>query len=143
MLDKSELARLLPHRGAMCLLDAVARWDDASIDCRATSHRDPANPLRVAGRLPAVAAVEYAAQAMAAHGNLRAATGQDVAPGYLAAVRDARFHVASLDGIAADLEIQATCLAADAAGIVYRFAVKANGNPVAEGRATVVLITHR
>ena len=56
----------------MCLLDAVLDWDDARITCRATSHADPANPLRADGRLGAANGIEYAAQAMAVHGALLA-----------------------------------------------------------------------
>jgi len=140
-LDRAALERFLPHRGAMCLLDSVVSWDDGRIDCRASSHRASANPLRLDGRLPATAAIEYAAQAIAVHGGLRAAPGRDAAPGYLVAVRDARLHVATLDEIAADLVITATCEAADAAGLVYTFAVQAGGHPIAEGRATVALLT--
>ena len=58
----------LPHRGAMCLLDGVLEYDGRRIVCRASSHSDPANPLRVGDRLPAACGVEYGAQAMAAHG---------------------------------------------------------------------------
>lgn len=134
---RSELERLVPHRGAMCLLDAVEAHDAARVVCRAASHRSAANPLRVGGRLPALAAIEYAAQAMAAHGALRAATG--AAPGRLVAVRDVRLHVATLDDVAADLEIVATCDAADAGGLAYAFAVSAGGRALAEGRATVML----
>jgi len=139
-LDKDALERLLPHRGAMCLLDTVASWDEGRIDCRATSHRAPENPLRMDGRLPAVVAIEYAAQAMAVHGGLRARPDHAAAAGYLVAVRDAQLHVAILDDIATDLEISATCLAADATGLVYAFAVMAGDRPVANGRATVALL---
>lgn len=141
-LSRAELERLLPHRGAMCLLDSVAAWDDARIDCRATSHRSPGNPLRLNGRLPAVAAIEYAAQAMALHGGLRALPGRDPIPGYLAAARGVLLHVATLESIEADLEVSATCLASDASGLAYAFTVKAGAQPVAEGRATVVLRAH-
>ena len=71
-LDRAAIAARIPHHGTMCLLDAVDAWDSESIRCRATSHRDPANPLRDAGSLPATAAIEYAAQAMAVHGALLA-----------------------------------------------------------------------
>ena len=124
----------------MCLLDSVTSWDVDRIDCRASSHRSPANPLRLEDRLPAVVAIEYAAQAMAVHGGLRALPEQDAAPGYLVTVRDARLHVATLDDITTDLEISATCQAADATGLVYAFEVKADGRAVAEGRAMVALL---
>jgi predicted hotdog family 3-hydroxylacyl-ACP dehydratase len=139
-LDRDALERLLPHRGAMCLLDSVVAWDDSRIDCRASSHRNAANPLRLEGRLPAVVAIEYAAQAMAVHGGLRALPERDATPGYLVAVRDATLHAATLDELPADLEISATCRVADATGLVYAFAVKAGGRLVAEGRATVALL---
>ncbi len=138
-LDRNALERLVPHRGAMCLLDSVAQWDHARIECRATSHRDPENPLRLRGRLPAVVAIEYAAQAMAVHGGLRAPPDQGAAPGYLVAVRNAQLHAARLDDITADLEISATCLVADPTGLAYDFTVSAGGRLVAEGRATVAL----
>jgi predicted hotdog family 3-hydroxylacyl-ACP dehydratase len=121
----------------MCLLDAVESHDAARVVCRAASHRSAANPLRVGGRLPALAAIEYAAQAMAAHGALRAAAG--AAPGRLVAVRDVRLHVATLDDVAEDLEVVARCDAADAGGIAYAFVVSAGGRTLAEGRATVML----
>src|SRR5512134_3582513 len=134
---RAELERLVPHRGAMCLLDAVESHDATRVVCRAASHRSAANPLRVGDRLPALAAIEYAAQAMAAHGALRAAAG--AAPGRLVAVRDVRLHVATLDDVAQDLEVAATCDAADAGGIAYAFVVTAGGRTLAEGRATVML----
>jgi predicted hotdog family 3-hydroxylacyl-ACP dehydratase len=136
-LARGELERLLPHRGAMCLLDAVEAHDAAHVVCRAASHRSLANPLRIAGRLPALAAIEYAAQAMAAHGGLHGDRG--AAPGRLVAVRDVRLHAATLEDIADDLEIAATRVAADAAGLVYAFVVSAGGRTLAEGRATVML----
>ncbi|MCC6608694.1 MAG: 3-hydroxylacyl-ACP dehydratase [Burkholderiales bacterium] len=134
-----DLARLLPHRGAMCLLDAIDSASPESITCRASSHRAADHPLRVNGRLPALVAVEYAAQAMAAHGGLQAAPGAAVAPGLLVAVRDLQLHAETLDGLAEDLEIRATRIAAGPGGLVYAFTVSAGAHPIAEGRATVAL----
>jgi len=131
------LEALLPHRGAMCLLDAVATHGDDRIVCVATSHRSPDNPLRVGGRLPALAAIEYAAQAMAAHGSLTGAL--HAMPGRLVAVRDVRLHATTLDDVTGDLEVEATRIAADAGGVVYAFAVSAGSRTLAEGRATVML----
>lgn len=138
-LDRNAIARLVPHRGAMCLLDSVVQWDDARIECRATSHRDPDNPLRLGGRLPAVVAIEYAAQAMAVHGGLRAPPDRGAASGYLVAVRNAQLRAARLDDITADLEIAAACLVADPTALAYGFTVSAAGRLLAEGRATVAL----
>jgi len=70
MLTQAEWMPLLPHAGAMRLLDSVQRWDASSITCRASSHKHCENPLRFDGCLPAVTGLEYAAQAMGIHTGL-------------------------------------------------------------------------
>lgn len=69
LLDRAAIAALIPHDGAMCLLDGVLAWDRTSITCAASSHRAPGNPLAAGCRLDVVCGVEYAAQAMAVHGD--------------------------------------------------------------------------
>jgi len=139
-IDKSEIRRLIPHSGLMCLLDSVIEWDDQSIVCLSDTHRDPTNPLRRAGRLSAVHAFEYGAQAAAVHGGLRArAAGMKASPGYLAALRDARLHVVRLDDVAASLRICAICLFGNSANTVYECRVSADGSLLAEGRITIML----
>src|SRR6188768_1801301 len=97
-INKAEIRTLIPHSDLMCLLDEVVQWDDRSIACLSNTHRDPANPLRRQGRLSAVHAFEYGAQAAAVHGGLRARSVSAIAPpGYLAALRDAHLHVVFLD----------------------------------------------
>src|SRR5437667_8637797 len=119
-INKAEIRTLIPHSGMMCLLDEVTQWDDRSITCVTNTHRDPANPLRRNGRLSAVHAFEYGAQAIAVHGGLRARlAGETAPPGYLAALRDARLHVAQLDDITSPLEIYANRLFGDAVNSVY------------------------
>src|ERR687887_1352073 len=111
---KDEIRMLIPHSGLMCLLDQVTQWDDRSIVCISNTHRDTANPLRRQGRLSAVHAFEYGAQAAAVHGGLRArAAGITAAPGYVAAWRDAHLHVRHLDNITSSLEIRAIRLFGD------------------------------
>ena len=58
----------------MCLLDEVLSWDATRIRCRSNTHRTADNPLRAHGRLGAACGIEYAAQAMAVHGALVAAS---------------------------------------------------------------------
>ena len=48
------LAELLPHAGAMVLLDRVIAWDEAGALCAATAHLDSTNPLRRGRMLPAI-----------------------------------------------------------------------------------------
>lgn len=138
-LNKAEIRTLIPHSDLMCLLDDVMQWDDRSIVCMTNTHRDPANPLRRAGRLSAVHVFEYGAQAAAVHGGLRArSVGTTAAPGYLAALRDGRLQVTRLDHIHLPLRIHATRLFGDRANTVYEFLISAASLLIAEGRVTIV-----
>jgi len=138
-INKAEIHTLIPHSGLMCLLDEVTQWDDRSIVCTTNSHRDPANPLRREGRLSALHAFEYGAQAAAVHGGLRArSVGATAAPGYLAALRDGRLNIARLDHIHLSLRVCATRLFGDRANTVYEFVISAANVLVAEGRVIIV-----
>jgi predicted hotdog family 3-hydroxylacyl-ACP dehydratase len=139
-INKAVIRTLIPHSGSMCLLDSVTEWDDRSIFCISNTHRDPANPLRRNGQLSAVHAFEYAAQAAAVHGGLRArSVGVTAPPGYLAALRDARLHVMRLDDLASPLQIRAHCLFGEATNTVYECQVSAGDVLLAEGRITIML----
>src|SRR5437762_8171248 len=125
-INKAEIRTLIPHSDLMCLLDEVVQWDDRSIACVSNTHRDPTNPLRRGQRLSAVHAFEYGAQAAAVHGGLRAsATGKTAPPGFLAALRDSRLHVASLHDLTSPLEIRARRLFGDSANTVYECRISA------------------
>ncbi|NMG54444.1 hotdog family protein [Aromatoleum aromaticum] len=138
-LDRAAIAARIPHHGTMCLLDAVDAWDNESIRCRATSHREPVNPLRDPSGLPATAAIEYAAQAMAVHGALLAPAGEVPRAGYLASVRSVDITVAHLDGIAGELDVRAERLTGNDSQVLYRFTVCAAGTTLVSGRAAVIL----
>ena len=140
LIDKAEIRSLIPHAGTMCLLDAVAAWDEQSITCLTDTHRDPTNPLRREGRLSVLHAIEYGAQAAAIHGALCArAAGRTASPGYLVALRDACWSVAELDGIAALLEVVARPLLGDTGSWIYAIQISATGRLLAEARITIVL----
>src|SRR5947199_4129577 len=139
-ITKAEIRTLIPHSGLMCLLDEVRQWDDRSIVCITNTHRDPANPLRRDGRLSAVHAFEYAAQAVAVHGGLRArSAGATAPPGYLAALREARLHVMRLNDVASPLRICAHRLFGEGATVVYECRVSAGDALLADGRITIML----
>jgi predicted hotdog family 3-hydroxylacyl-ACP dehydratase len=139
-INNAEIRTLIPHSGLMCLLDRVNEWDDRSIVCISNSHRDPANPLRRDGRLSAVHAFEYAAQAAAVHGGLRArSAGATAPPGYLAALRDAHLHVMRLDNVALPRQICAYRLFGETANTVYECRVSAGDILLADGRITIML----
>jgi predicted hotdog family 3-hydroxylacyl-ACP dehydratase len=139
VLDRAWIAAHIPHQGSMCLLDAVDSWSDTAIACRASSHADPANPLRAEGRLGAANGIEYAAQAMAIHGALLAGQGQPPRQGYLTSVRSVALHVARLDDLPGELGVHAERLSGDADTILYQFSVSHDGRCLLEGRAAVML----
>jgi predicted hotdog family 3-hydroxylacyl-ACP dehydratase len=138
-LDHAWLIAHLPHQGSMCLLDRVEGWDAQHIRCSASSHRAPDNPLRAHGRLGAACGIEYAAQAMAAHGALLAAADSAPRAGYLASVRAVELKVARLDDIATDLRVEAVRESGDDNTILYGFSVYAGPDLLLGGRAIVVL----
>lgn len=148
----AELGPLIPHAGTMRLLHDVVSWDTESIECRAISHRDPANPLRLDGRLPAIAGLEYGAQAMAIHGALvatgavsgavtGAAAGAAAPPaiGLLVAAHEVVCSVERLDDVATDLTVRATRVIGSARQVVYEFTVAAPDRTLVSGRASVML----
>ena len=139
MPDKVHWQHLIPHRGAMCLLDAVAAWDETGIHARAGTHRDPGNPLRADGSLHAVNLCEYGAQAMAVHGGLLAQReGAAAAPGLLVSLREVKLRAIRIDDLPGDLEIRAEKIAAGADAMQYAFHIEHAGVVLAEGRAAVM-----
>lgn len=137
-LSREELAGLIPHQGAMCLLDRVLAYDAKTIVCASASHRSAENPLRRRGRLGALCGLEYAAQAVAVHGGLLAAeTEEEKAPGFLAGTRDLRLAVERLDDIESDLIVRAEQLVASVDSLLYAFAVSADDQILLEGRLSI------
>jgi predicted hotdog family 3-hydroxylacyl-ACP dehydratase len=138
-MTRAEIAGLIPHAGAMCLLDGVVEWNENRIRCVSRSHLDTANPLRAGGRLPAVCGIEYAAQAMAVHGGLAGGTRARPRTGYLASVRDMACRRERLDDLEGDLVIEAERVMGDEDRVIYEFRLSVGGAEVLSGRAAVVL----
>lgn len=138
-LDRTWLQVHLPHQGPMCLLDQIAAWDTGSIRCTASSHRDQDNPLRAHGRLGAACGIEYAAQAMAAHGALLAVPGAAPRVGYLASTRGVELQISRLDDIATDLIVEAERISGDHNTFLYGFRISAGEQLLLSGRIVVVL----
>ena len=137
--SKAGIAALIPHTGAMCLLDAVLEWDQTKIRCCSRSHNDPDNPLRSGGSLTALCAIEYAAQAMAVHGGLAGNAASRPKAGYLASLRDVKCSRWRLADLTDELIVDAEQIMGDETRVVYRFIVKVGDVEVVSGRATVVL----
>jgi predicted hotdog family 3-hydroxylacyl-ACP dehydratase len=140
MLAKTDWKHLIPHQGAMCLLDAVLAWDDTTIHAVSETHRHPDHPLRGDMGLHAVHLAEYGAQAMAAHGALcdRLRGHADVRPGRLVSLRDVTLAVEYVDVTYGRLDVHAQRIHADASGAQYRFRVEHEGRLLVDGRATVI-----
>lgn len=139
VVDRSLIAQLIPHQGAMSLLDRVVQWDASGIEAASTTHRDPTHPLRSNGRLRAVHLCEYGAQAAAVHGGLIArAAGSVAAPGYLVSLRDVTFACQRIDDLAGELRIRAELLLQDSGSWQYRFTATHAGTELAAGRVAII-----
>lgn len=141
LIEKSEIRRLLPHGGAMCLVDGVEAWDTRSIVCVSSTHRSVSNPLRRDGRLSALHAFEYGAQAAAVHGGLLARSRGERAPfAYLGALKAGSLHVSRLDLLGDDLHTFAELLTGDRRGAIYQCQIEARQRVLAQARLTIVFV---
>jgi predicted hotdog family 3-hydroxylacyl-ACP dehydratase len=138
LIDRSGIAKLIPHAQQMCLLHGVLSWDGTRMSCTTNTHRAAHNPLRRNGRLGVLCGVEYAAQAMALHSVLAADAGPARA-GYLASVRALVSHVDRLDLVAGYLLIEIERLHGDGERAIYGFSLRDDSDVLLSGRAAVVL----
>nr|WP_321986419.1 phosphotransferase [uncultured Lichenicoccus sp.] len=138
MTGRDRIMALIPHQGAMCLLDRVVDWSDAGIACESAAHLSDVNPLRRHGRLGIVCGAEFAFQAVALHGALLAG-GVPQQAGYVASLRlslvgadrldDARFGLLKICSM---LELN------DPGGLIYGFALSAaDGTVLLRGRGII------
>ncbi|HET9598486.1 MAG TPA: 3-hydroxylacyl-ACP dehydratase [Anaeromyxobacteraceae bacterium] len=86
------IASVVPHSGRMLLLDEVVAFDGSRVVCRVRLR--PGSTFMEAGRVRAIVALEYMAQAVAAFAGLRArAAGEAVRVGFLLGTRELRLEV--------------------------------------------------
>lgn len=141
MMNERQLSRvhfegLIPHAGAMILIDTVESWTDKHITCRTLSHQQANHPLRLNGVLSAIHLLEYGAQTMAIHGGLLSGK---ILPGFLAAVRRAHFFIDHLDDVAGELVINAQAELKIQNGAVYQFTITDTHNKqLLDARTTVI-----
>jgi predicted hotdog family 3-hydroxylacyl-ACP dehydratase len=135
MPDRARIAQLVPHAGAMCLLDAVTEWDAAHIACTSAGP-GATHPLARGGRVPAIAGAEYAAQATAIHGALLEDAHEPRA-GVLAKLIDVALHEAWFPAGGAKLTVRAEMLGRVADGCMYAFRVDSANEPITSGRLIV------
>lgn len=139
MPGRAQIEQLVPHAGAMCLLDAVTDWDASHIACSSAAP-GTAHPLAREGGVPAVAACEYAAQAVAVHGALLDGV-QGARDGMLAKLTDVELSAAFFPVDAENVTVRAELLGRLATGCLYAFDVASAGQPVASGRLIVAFTT--
>lgn len=138
-MNRTELEAYLPHAGDMVLLDAVDAISPDAVACRASSHALASNPLRRGGVVPANAALEYAAQAIALHGRWRTrAEPSSKQAAFIAVLRHARWRRQPLSAAPAPLIVSARLLAELGESAHYAFEVTdALGAQIAAGEAIV------
>jgi predicted hotdog family 3-hydroxylacyl-ACP dehydratase len=139
VMRRNTILGLIPHGGAMCLLDDVLKWDGTGIICRSARYAAADNPMRRAdGSLGSVCGIEIASQAMALHGRLSAPAEGPPHPGFLVSLRDVRLRASRFAPDAGPLTIVAQRLLGDTRGASYSFTVTAREDEWLSGRATVL-----
>lgn len=130
-------AALLPHAGAMVLLDRVVAWNNDEAICATRAHLAPANPLRRGGILPAICGMEIALQTAAVHGALRG--GGSARSGVVAVLRDVVWSVARLDDAGlGELRALARLVSEESGGVIYDLELNAeDGRDLVRGRAVI------
>lgn len=136
------VAALIPHAGAMRLIDHVDAAASEEVVCSTRTHLSPDNPLRAHGVLPASTAIEYAAQAMAVHAALMRGERERGGPprrGFLVVASGVSWSADRLDETDAPLTIRATRLASIGGGAQYAFTVSDGGAVQVSGTLTLQL----
>lgn len=86
------VAELVPHSGAMVLLDALIEADETRVLCGVRIRPD--SMFCEEGRVPSIVAIEYMAQAVAAFAGFRARSRSEPPQvGYLLGTRELVLHV--------------------------------------------------
>ncbi len=143
VIERTQILRLVPQQGAMCLLDSILDWNAEHLRARGSDPLAPMHPLRSHQRLGSAAALEYAAQAAAAHGALLGAleATQHARAGrtaLLASGRGLTLLGLRLDESSQALTIDVRRLHAEGGGALYEFELQA-GAPLARGRLSLLL----
>jgi len=134
-----DIQSLIPHDGAMCLLERIVAWNERGVSLATATHASASNPLRRHGRLHAIHLCEYSAQAMAVHGGLLArGAGRGATPGMLVSLRDVVLSADFVESLPGELVVEAECLQVMAGGCQYAFRVTHGTTELVRGRAAVI-----
>lgn len=135
-IEHLNVSSLVPHDGAMCLIEDVLRYDPEVISCRASFHIG-SHPLERNGVLPSAVTIEYAAQACAIHGALLEKKGHSK-PGYLAKIKSTELSVGVLKQAHAPLTIHARRIGSTTQGCLYSFQVQGPQCSLATGTLIII-----
>lgn len=138
LIQRQQIARLIPHGEAMCLLDQITDWDGHHLSATTASHRRADNPLFENGWMDTVTLVEYGAQAAAVHAALQQSGLGAVRPAYLGAIKKLRLFTRQVDVSVAELQILAQCVFSDNSGAIYDIHVCAGDIDLLGGRIVLV-----
>lgn len=124
----------------MVLLDSINSWDENSIHASSTSHTENDHPLRKDGKLSSLAAIELAAQAMAAHSSITAGDGsQPPRRGFVASTSKINISENRLDTLPSPLDIYVELMGSSGDGSMYSFQITHSKADVISGRLLVML----
>ena len=133
LLNRAQIAALIPHGNAMCMLDEVVSWSAEQIHCRSCDFANSDNPLFENGQLETVLLLEYAAQAAAVHAALLQSTLGESRPAYIGAVKNVELLKPVSDNYTA-IEIEAHCLLNNSSGAIYEVVAQQHGDILIRGR---------
>lgn len=133
LLNRAQIAALIPHGKAMCMLDEVVAWDVQQIRCRSSYFAHSDNPLFEKGQLDSVLLLEYAAQAAAVHAALLQSTLGSARPAYVGAVKSVEILKPVSDNRSA-IDIEAHCLLNNSSGAIYEVLAHQQGDLLIRGR---------
>jgi len=130
------IADVLPHSGPMILLDEVVAFDGAGVRCRVTIR--PGSMFVDHGRVPAIVALEYMAQAAAAHAGLEGQSrGEGPRVGYILGTRELSLEVDDFE-VGDELVVEARRLEGDERLVRFRCIVTRQGERVASADLNVL-----
>jgi predicted hotdog family 3-hydroxylacyl-ACP dehydratase len=133
LMDRTQIAALIPHGDSMCLLDEVIAWDENQIHCRSHHFASTANPLFEKDQLDTVLLLEYGAQAAAVHAGLLQSRLGENRPAYIGAVKDVELLAVIADNSLA-LDLHAQCLLSSHQGAIYELVAQQAGSTLLRGR---------
>lgn len=133
LLNRAQIAALIPHGEGMCMLDEVVSWDADQIHCRSIAFAVPSNPLFENGCMESVILIEYAAQAAAVHAALLQSELGEARSAYIGAVKNVELLKPLVDNTAA-IDIEAQGLLNNSSGAIYQVQALQQGEPIMRGR---------